>query len=86
MMALSQRMVSSFCGGMTASPQHQWTTMPGAAGNEVCVRVSMNQGAQPGHPNGVVLGAATSVWLPVPADHVFGFLRDENTRTQVRSA
>ncbi|XP_048544395.1 homeobox-leucine zipper protein ROC8-like [Triticum urartu] len=82
MMALSQRMVSSFCGGMTASPQHQWTTMPGAAGNEVCVRVSMNQGSQPGHPNGVVLGAATSVWLPVPADHVFGFLRDENTRTQ----
>ncbi|KAI4976310.1 hypothetical protein ZWY2020_049917 [Hordeum vulgare] len=80
MMALSQRMVSSFCGSMTASQQHQWTTMPGADGNEVCVRVAMNQGA--GQPNGVVLGAATSVWLPVPADHVFAFLRDENTRAQ----
>jgi hypothetical protein len=31
----------------------------------------------------VVLSAATSIWLPVPCDRVFAFVRDENTRSQV---
>ena len=83
MMKLSQRMVSSFCASMTASQHHQWTHMTGAAGNDVCVRVSMHRNGDPGQPNGVVLSAATSVWLPVPCDHVFAFVRDESTRSQV---
>ncbi|CAM0913875.1 unnamed protein product [Alopecurus aequalis] len=82
MMKLSQRMVSSFCASMTASQHHQWTHMTGAAGNDVCVRVSMHRNGDPGQPNGVVLSAATSVWLPVPCDHVFAFVRDESTRSQ----
>ena len=85
MMKLSQRMVSSFCASMTASQHHQWTHMSGAAGNDVCVRVSMHRSGDPGQPNGVVLSAATSVWLPVPCDHVFAFVRDESTRSQVSS-
>ncbi|KAM0832724.1 hypothetical protein ACQ4PT_064718 [Festuca glaucescens] len=82
MMKLSQRMVSSFCASMTASQHHQWTHMPGAAGNDVCVRVSLHRNGDPGQPNGVVLSAATSVWLPVASDHVFAFVRDESTRSQ----
>ena len=82
-MKLSQRMVSSFCASMTASQHHQWTHMSGASGNDVCVRVSMHRSGDPGQPNGVVLSAATSVWLPVPCDHVFAFVRDESTRSQV---
>uniref|UniRef100_A0ACD5XSP7 Uncharacterized protein n=1 Tax=Avena sativa TaxID=4498 RepID=A0ACD5XSP7_AVESA len=82
MMKLSQRMVSSFCASMTASQHHQWTVMSGAAGNDVCVRVSMHRNGDPGQPNGVVLSAATSVWLPVPCEHVFAFVRDESTRSQ----
>jgi hypothetical protein len=85
MMKLSQRMVSSFCASMTASQHHQWTHMPGPAGNDVCVRVSMHRNGDPGQPNGVVLSAATSVWLPVASDHVFAFVRDESTRSQVPS-
>ncbi|KAK1603701.1 hypothetical protein QYE76_027374 [Lolium multiflorum] len=82
MMKLSQRMVSSFCASMTASQHHQWTHMSGTAGNDVCVRVSMHRNGDPGQPNGVVLSAATSVWLPVASDHVFAFVRDESTRSQ----
>uniref|UniRef100_A0ACD5ZKY2 Uncharacterized protein n=1 Tax=Avena sativa TaxID=4498 RepID=A0ACD5ZKY2_AVESA len=82
MMKLSQRMVSSFCASMTASQHHQWTVMSGTAGNDVCVRVSMHRNGDPGQPNGVVLSAATSVWLPVPCEHVFAFVRDESTRSQ----
>jgi hypothetical protein len=68
---------------MTASQHHQWTHMSGTAGNDVCVRVSMHRNGDPGQPNGVVLSAATSVWLPVASDHVFAFVRDESTRSQV---
>uniref|UniRef100_A0A0D9WN36 Homeobox domain-containing protein n=1 Tax=Leersia perrieri TaxID=77586 RepID=A0A0D9WN36_9ORYZ len=80
MMKLSQRMVSSFCSSLGASQMHQWTTLSGS--NEVSVRVTMHRSTDPGQPNGVVLSAATSIWLPVPCDHVFAFVRDENTRSQ----
>uniref|UniRef100_A0A0E0PUX1 Homeobox domain-containing protein n=1 Tax=Oryza rufipogon TaxID=4529 RepID=A0A0E0PUX1_ORYRU len=81
MMKLSQRMVNSFCSSLGASQMHQWTTLSGS--NEVSVRVTMHRSTDPGQPNGVVLSAATSIWLPVPCDHVFAFVRDENTRSQV---
>uniref|UniRef100_I1Q0H3 Uncharacterized protein n=1 Tax=Oryza glaberrima TaxID=4538 RepID=I1Q0H3_ORYGL len=80
MMKLSQRMVNSFCSSLGASQMHQWTTLSGS--NEVSVRVTMHRSTDPGQPNGVVLSAATSIWLPVPCDHVFAFVRDENTRSQ----
>ncbi|KAL5225320.1 hypothetical protein ABZP36_011959 [Zizania latifolia] len=81
MMKLSQRMVNSFCGSLGASQMHQWTTL--SVTNEVSVHVTMHRSTtDPGQPNGVVLSAATSIWLPVPCDHVFAFVRDENTRSQ----
>ncbi|KAL5200474.1 hypothetical protein ABZP36_021677 [Zizania latifolia] len=80
MMKLSQRMVNSFCSSLGASQMHQWTTLSGT--NEVSVRVTMHRSTDPGQPNGVVLSAATSIWLPVPCEHVFAFVRDENTRSQ----
>lgn len=81
MMKLSQRMVANFCGALTANQLIVWTTIPGGA-NDMNVRVSLHRVDEPGLPNGVVLSAATSVWLPVPCDHVFVFLRDVNTRNQ----
>ncbi|KAK3131896.1 hypothetical protein QOZ80_6AG0513100 [Eleusine coracana subsp. coracana] len=80
MMKLSQRMVSSFCASLTSSPAQRWTVLAG--NTEVHVRVSTHRGADPGHPTGVVLAAATSIWLPVPCDHAFAFVRDVNTRSQ----
>ncbi|KAM0927269.1 hypothetical protein ACQ4PT_002988 [Festuca glaucescens] len=81
MMRLSQRMVGSFCASLSASQLHRWTTLSGsddAAG----VRVMVHRSTDPGQPSGVVLSAATSIWLPVSCERVFAFVRDENTRSQ----
>lgn len=80
MMKLSQRMVSSFCASLSASQLHRWTTLSGP--NDVGVRVMVHRSTDPGQPSGVVLSAATSIWLPVPCERVFAFVRDENTRSQ----
>ena len=82
MMKLSQRMVSSFCASLSSSPLQRWTLLSGTT--DVSVRVSTHRSTDSGQPNGVVLSAATSIWLPVPGDHVFAFVRDEHTRSQVR--
>jgi homeobox-leucine zipper protein len=81
MMKLSQRMVSSFCASLSASQLHRWTTLSGPS--DVGVRVTVHRSTDPGQPSGVVLSAATSIWLPVPCDRVFAFVRDEHTRSQV---
>ncbi|KAG8094216.1 hypothetical protein GUJ93_ZPchr0012g19347 [Zizania palustris] len=81
MMKLSQRMVSSFCGCLGASQMHQWTAL--SLTPELTMHVAMHRStSDPGQPNGVVLSAATSIWLPVPCDLVFAFVRDETTRCQ----
>ncbi|KAJ6320416.1 hypothetical protein OIU78_015746 [Salix suchowensis] len=36
----------------------------------------------PGEPPGIVLSAATSVWLPVSPQRLFDFLRDERLRSE----
>ncbi|XP_062221849.1 homeobox-leucine zipper protein ROC8-like isoform X1 [Phragmites australis] len=80
MMKLSQRMVNSFCSSLSASQLHRWTTLSGP--NDLGVRVMVHRSTDPGQPSGVVLSAATSIWLPVPCDRVFAFVRNENTRSQ----
>jgi homeobox-leucine zipper protein len=85
MMRLSQRMVGSFCGSLSASQLHRWTTLsgPGAGSDDAAgVRVMVHRSTDPGQPSGVVLSAATSIWLPVSCERVFAFVRDENTRSQ----
>ena len=47
----------------------------------VLIRKSVDD---PGRPPGVVLCAATSIWLPVAPSRVFDFLRDERFRMEVR--
>ncbi|MQL90183.1 hypothetical protein Taro_022778 [Colocasia esculenta] len=80
MMKLAQRMVNNFCGSICASNGHRWTTLSGP--NDVGVRVTVHKNIDPGQPNGVVLSAATSIRLPVSPESVFGFLRNEQTRSQ----
>src|SRR5262249_33897783 len=45
----------------------------------VLTRKSMND---PGEPAGVVLSAATSVWLPVARQKLFEYLRNEELRRE----
>ncbi|KAL4347679.1 hypothetical protein GQ457_17G026850 [Hibiscus cannabinus] len=80
MMKLAQRMVTSFCTSISTSNSHRWTTLSGL--NEVGVRVTVHKSSDPGQPNGIVLSAATTFWLPVSPQNVFSFFKDERTRPQ----
>ncbi|KAI5599586.1 hypothetical protein POPTR_002G230200v4 [Populus trichocarpa] len=81
MMKLAERMVISFCAGVSASTAHTWTTLSGTGADDVRV-MTRKSVDDPGRPPGIVLSAATSFWLPVPPKRVFDFLRDENTRNE----
>ncbi|PHT53491.1 Homeobox-leucine zipper protein HDG12 [Capsicum baccatum] len=80
MMKLAQRMVRNFCTSVNPSNGHQWSTISGL--NEFEVRATLQKSTDPGQPNGVVISAATTIWLPIPPQHVFNFFRDERTRPQ----
>lgn len=82
MMKLAQRMVNNFCGSISTSSsrQQRWTTLSGSS--EVGVRVALHKSTDPGQPNGVVLSAATTIWLPISPQNVFNFFKDERTRAQ----
>lgn len=81
MLKLAERMVISFCAGVSASTTHTWTTLSGMGADDVRVmtRKSIDD---PGRPPGIVLSAATSFWLHVPPKRIFDFLRDENSRSE----
>ncbi|KAL1345722.1 hypothetical protein AAHE18_08G137900 [Arachis hypogaea] len=81
MLKLAERMVISFCAGVSASTAHTWTTLSGTGADDVRV-MTRKSVDDPGRPPGIVLSAATSFWLPVPPKRVFEFLRDENSRSE----
>lgn len=80
MMKLSQRMVNNFCSSINPSNGHQWTSLSGL--NDFEVRAILHKSNDPGQPNGMVLSASTTIWLPVPPQNVFDFFRDGRTRPQ----
>lgn len=80
MMKLAQRMVNNFCTSVGTSNSHRSTTLSGS--NEIGVRVTVHKSSDPGQPNGIVLSAATTFWLPVSPQNVFNFFKDERTRPQ----
>lgn len=82
MLKLAERMVISFCAGVSASTAHTWTTLSGTGADDVRV-MTRKSVDDPGRPPGIVLSAATSFWLPVSPKRVFDFLRDENSRSEV---
>ncbi|KAJ0922397.1 putative transcription factor & lipid binding HD-SAD family [Helianthus annuus] len=80
MMNLAQRMVNNFCSSINPSNGHQWTSLSGM--NEFEVRAILYKSTDPGHPHGLILSASTTIWLPIPPQSVFDFLRDGRTRPQ----
>ncbi|XP_002979015.2 homeobox-leucine zipper protein HDG2 [Selaginella moellendorffii] len=81
MLKLAQRMTNNFCAGVSASTVHTWTTLSGSGEDDVRV-MTRKSVDNPGEPHGIVLSAATSLWLPVPPKRVFEFLRDERLRNE----
>ncbi|KAL5567824.1 hypothetical protein UlMin_024399 [Ulmus minor] len=82
MLKLAKRMVDNFCAGVCASSVRKWEKLSvGNVGEDVMVmtRKSMDD---PGEPPGIILSAATSVWMPVSQKKLFEFLRDERLRSQ----
>ncbi|TYJ27016.1 hypothetical protein E1A91_A07G158200v1 [Gossypium mustelinum] len=82
MLKLAQRMTGNFCAGVCASTVHKWNKLN--AGNvDEDVRVMTRKSVDnPGEPPGIVLSAATSVWLPMSPQRLFDFLRDERLRSE----
>lgn len=82
MLKLAQRMTNNFCAGVCASTVHKWNKLS-ATNVDEDVRVMTRKSVDdPGEPPGIVLSAATSVWLPVSPQTLFDFLRDERLRSE----
>ncbi|KAJ1272467.1 hypothetical protein BS78_06G203700 [Paspalum vaginatum] len=84
LLKLARRMMENFCAGMSASPAREWSKMDGLTGSmgkdvRVMARKCVDE---PGVPAGVVLSAATAVWLPVAPERIFDFLRNEGLRAE----
>ncbi|CAM0903308.1 unnamed protein product [Alopecurus aequalis] len=83
LLKLAQRMMENFCAGVSASSA-AWSRLDGFMGNtgedvRVMARRSVDE---PGVPPGVVLCAATSVWMLVTPKRLFNFLCDEEMRPE----
>ncbi|KAH9294377.1 hypothetical protein KI387_040418 [Taxus chinensis] len=80
MLKLAQRMTNNYCGGVSASSGQTWTKL---SNGDDDVRVTTRKNTDdPGEPSGVVLSAATAVWLPVSPHRLFEFLRDATLRSK----
>ncbi|CAM8981083.1 unnamed protein product [Rhodiola kirilowii] len=81
MMKLSQRMISNYCANVSTSTNaQQYTSLAGS--KESQIRLTVRKATDPGQPNGLVLCAATSIWLPVSPQIAFNFFSDVRMRPQ----
>ncbi|XAR55395.1 hypothetical protein NMG60_11035456 [Bertholletia excelsa] len=81
MLKLAERMVRSFCVGVSPPPVHSWTALSGSGADDVRV-MTQKSVDDPGRPPGIVINAATAFWLPVPPKTVFDFLRNDQFRSE----
>ncbi|XP_059290793.1 homeobox-leucine zipper protein GLABRA 2-like [Lycium ferocissimum] len=75
---LAQRMSWSFFRAIGASSYNKWNKIS-KTGDDIRVASRKNL-TNPGEPLGLILCAASSVWLPVSRRVLFDFLRDETRR------
>ncbi|XP_054807918.1 homeobox-leucine zipper protein ANTHOCYANINLESS 2 isoform X2 [Prosopis cineraria] len=82
LLKLAQRMTNNFCSGVCLSSARKWDSLHiGTLSDDVKVMTRKNVD-DPGEPPGIVLSAATSVWIPVSRENLFNFLRDEQLRSE----
>ncbi|KAJ8774109.1 hypothetical protein K2173_009540 [Erythroxylum novogranatense] len=80
-MRLAQRMIRIFCSNISASNGQSWTALSDSSHDTV--RITTRKITEPGQPNGVILCAVSTTWLPYPHYQVFDLLRDEHRRSQL---
>ncbi|KAM7525460.1 hypothetical protein LguiA_015362 [Lonicera macranthoides] len=81
LMNLAQRMIRTFCVSISSSCGQSWTALSDSADHTV--RITTRKVTEPGQPNGLILSAVSTVWLPYPHYQVFDLLRDERRRAQL---
>lgn len=73
-------MTRNFCAGVCAT-LHKWEIVQIGNVDDATLMMRKSVG-NPGEPPGVILSATTTVWMPVAAQRLFDFLRNEQTRSQ----
>ncbi|KAL2348904.1 hypothetical protein Fmac_002904 [Flemingia macrophylla] len=81
MMKLAQRMIKTFGLNMSTTGGQSWTAISDSP--EDTVRITTRKTTEPGQPNGVLLCAVSTTWLPYSHTKVFDLLRDERHRSQM---
>ncbi|URD96654.1 Homeobox-leucine zipper protein [Musa troglodytarum] len=81
MMKLSQRMMRTFCASVHASGMQSWTAL--SESSDDTIRVTTRKNTEPGQPNGVILTAVSTTWLPFSHQQVFELLTDEQRRCEL---
>ncbi|KAJ3696015.1 hypothetical protein LUZ60_001392 [Juncus effusus] len=79
---LVERIVTTFCTGITGSPNHDWSVFAGTGTEDDIKVTSRRSGLSPGRPSGVVLCASVSFWLPVSIMTAFEFLSSEASQNE----
>lgn len=76
---LAHRMTGKFCSGVCGTV-HAWQQVENMSPEtRLIIR---NSSDNPSEPSGLVLSATSSVWIPVPHESLFHFLRDEKLRSE----
>ncbi|XP_057971175.1 homeobox-leucine zipper protein ROC8 [Malania oleifera] len=79
-MDLAHRMVKNFCSNLNMSSKLDFPQLSELNNNEV--QLSIRKSIEPGQPNGLIVSAASSLWLPLPPQTIFNFFTDEKQRPQ----
>ncbi|MFS8002771.1 putative homeobox-leucine zipper protein GLAB [Helianthus anomalus] len=64
LMNVAHRMVRMFCLHITGSCGQSWTALSDSV--EETVRITTRKVTEPGQPNGLILTAVSTTWLPYP--------------------
>ncbi|KAL7104189.1 hypothetical protein ACP275_08G228200 [Erythranthe tilingii] len=80
LMKLSHRMIKNFCEVLGMSDRLDFPYLSEL--NNSGVRVSLRKSDGQGQPDGLIVSAATSLWLPFSIENLFKFFRDEKKRAQ----
>ncbi|XP_059643825.1 homeobox-leucine zipper protein ROC3 [Cornus florida] len=81
LMNLAQRMIRTFSVNISTSSGQSWTALSDNA--EDTVRITTRKILEPGQPNGLILSAVSTTWLPYSQYQLFDLLRDERRRAQL---
>ncbi|OAY24455.1 homeobox-leucine zipper protein HDG5 isoform X2 [Manihot esculenta] len=81
LMRLAQRMIRTFSMNVSTCGGQSWTALSDSSDD--AVRITTRKITEPGQPNGVILSAVSTTWLPFAHYQVFELLRDERRRSQL---